>query len=52
MCRRRYLSLEEISITVPEPFDRRTNGVLDGITKLPRRWDSVIQKQGDYIEGL
>ena len=28
------------------------NGVLDGITMLPKRWDSVIEKQGDFIEGL
>ena len=26
--------------------------VLDGIIMLPKRWDSVIEKQGDYIEGL
>ena len=28
------------------------NGVLDGIIILPKHWDSVIEKQGDYIEGL
>ena len=28
------------------------NGVLDGIIMLPKCWDSVIEKQGDYIEGL
>jgi hypothetical protein len=28
------------------------DGVLDGIVKLPTCWDSVIEKQGDYIEGL
>ena len=28
------------------------NGVLDGIIMFPKRWDSVIKKQGDYIEGF
>ena len=28
------------------------SGILDGITMLPKRWDSVIEKQRDYIEGL
>ncbi|XP_023728024.1 histone-lysine N-methyltransferase SETMAR [Cryptotermes secundus] len=28
------------------------DGDPDGIVKLPTRWDSVIEKQGDYIEGL
>ena len=28
------------------------SGVLNGIIILPKRWDSVIEKQGDYIEGL
>ena len=28
------------------------SGVLDGIIMLPKRWDSVIEKQGDCIEGL
>ena len=26
--------------------------VLDGLITLPKRWDIVIEKQGDYIEGL
>ncbi|KAJ9595195.1 hypothetical protein L9F63_013504 [Diploptera punctata] len=30
----------------------RHDGVLDGIIELPRHWDSVIEKQGDYSEGL
>ena len=28
------------------------SGVLDGIIMLPKRWDSVVEKQGDYTEGL
>ena len=28
------------------------SGVLDEIIMLPKCWDSVIEKQGDYIEGL
>ena len=46
---RRYSSLEELSTTVtPAIRQMNKNGALDGIIKLPRRWDSVIQKQGDY----
>ncbi|PSN33184.1 hypothetical protein C0J52_27393, partial [Blattella germanica] len=50
---RRYSYLEELSTTVTRAI-RQMNKIcaLDGIIKLPRRWDSVIQKQGDYIEGL
>lgn len=50
---RRYSSLEELSTTVTRAIRQMNkNGALDGIIKFPRRWDSVIQKQGDYIEGL
>ena len=28
------------------------SGVLDGIIMLPKRWDSFIEKQGDYNKGL
>ena len=28
------------------------SGLLDGIIMLHKRWDSVIEKQEDYIEGL
>ena len=27
-------------------------GILGGIIMLPKRWDLVVEKQGDYIEGL
>ena len=28
------------------------SGTLNGIVNLLKRWDAVIEKQGDYIEGL
>lgn len=50
---RRFPSLEELSAAVTRAIRQMNrDGVLDGIVKLPRRWDSVIEKQGDYIEGL
>ena len=30
----------------------KKSSVLDGIVMLPKRWDSVIENQGDYTEGL
>ena len=50
---RRFSSLEELS-TGGTRAVRHLNksGVLDGIIILPKRWDSAIEKQGDYIEGL
>ncbi|PSN38055.1 hypothetical protein C0J52_16690 [Blattella germanica] len=48
----RRATCEELSeATGISPTSTNKNGVLVGIIKLPRRWDSVIQKQGDYIEG-
>ena len=49
----RFSSLEELSSEGTRAI-RHTNksGVLDGIIMLPKRWDSVIEKQEDYIEGL
>ncbi|PSN38599.1 hypothetical protein C0J52_17918, partial [Blattella germanica] len=50
---RRYSSLEELSTTVTRAIRQMNKNVaLDGIIKFLRHWDSVIQKQGDYIEGL
>ena len=51
---RRVTSLEEIFSTDGTRAIRHMNvsGVLDGIIMLPKRWDSVIEKQGDYNEGL
>lgn len=53
MCRRRFPSLEELSADVTRRIrEINRNGALDGIVKIPKRWDSVIEKQEDYIEGL
>ena len=50
----RFSSLEELPTDDDTPAVRHMNksGVLDGIIMLPKRWDSVIEKQGDYTEGL
>ncbi|PNF43538.1 hypothetical protein B7P43_G03937 [Cryptotermes secundus] len=49
---RRFPSLEELSAAVTRAIRQKKDGVLDGIVKLLTRWESVIEKQGDYIEGL
>jgi hypothetical protein len=50
---RRFPSLDELSAAVTQAIRQiNKDGVIDGIVKLPRRWDSVIENQGDYIEGL
>jgi hypothetical protein len=52
---RRFPPQEELSAAVTRAIRQiNKDGVLDGIVKLPTRWDSVIEKQGDYtrIEGL
>ena len=50
---RRFSSLEEFSTDGTRAIRHMNkNGVLDGIIMLPKRWDSVIEEQGDYIEGL
>ena len=53
MRRRCFSSLEELS-TDGSRVIRQMNksGVLDEMIMLPKRCDSVIEKQGDYIEGL
>lgn len=49
----RYSSLEELSAAVTQAVRQMNkDGVLDGIAKLSTRWNTVIEKQGDYIEGL
>jgi len=49
----RFPSLKEVSAAVTQAI-RRLNkrGTLNGIANLPKRWDAVIKKQEDYIEGL
>ena len=48
---RRFSSVEELS-TDSTRATRHINksGVLDGVIILPKRCESVIEKQGDYIE--
>ena len=50
---RHFSSLEELSTDGTRAI-RHVNksSVLDGIIMLPKRWDSVIEKQSDNIEGL
>ena len=51
--RRSFSSLEELSTDGTRAIlNINKSGVLDGIIMLPKRWDSVIEKQGDYIERL
>ena len=48
-----FSSLKELSTNVTQTiWHMNKSSVLDGIIMLPKRWDSVIEKQGDYIEGL
>jgi hypothetical protein len=30
----------------------KKSGNLNGIANIPKRWEAVVRKQGDYIEGL
>jgi len=49
----RFSSLEEVSAAVTRAIrGLNKSGTLNGIENLPKRWDAVIEKQGDYIEGL
>lgn len=48
-----FSTLKEISDAVTHRIRQlNRNGELAGISNLPRRWESVIEKQVDYIEGL
>ena len=46
-------SLEEVS-TINTQAIRHVNksSIWDGIIMLPKLWDSGIEEQGDYVEGL
>ena len=45
VCGRRFSTLEELSTDVTRAIRHMNkSGVLDGIIKLPKRWDSVIEK--------
>jgi len=49
----RFSSLEEVSAAVTRAIQGlNKSGTLNGIENFPKRWDTVIEKQGDYIEGL
>jgi len=48
-----FPSLEEVPAAVTRAIrGLNKSGTLNGITNLPKRWDAVIEKQGDYTEGL
>ena len=49
----RFSSLEEVSAAVTRAIrGLNKSGTLNGIENLRKLWDAVIEKQGDYIEGL
>lgn len=49
----RFRGLEELTMEVTRQIrGLNRNGLLTGIQKLPDRWTKVIEKEGDYIEGL
>jgi len=48
-----FSSLEEISAAVTRATQElNKSGTLNGIANLLKHWDTVIEKQGDYIEGF
>jgi hypothetical protein len=48
-----FPSLEEVSAVCTRAVrGLNKSGTLDGIANLPKHWDAVTKKQGDYIEGL
>jgi hypothetical protein len=48
-----FFSLEELSAVVIQAIRTlNKSGTLNGIANLPKHWDAVIAKQGDYTEGL
>ena len=48
-----FSTLEELSTNITQVIRHMNkSGVLDEIIMLPKCWDSVIEKQWDYIEGL
>ena len=50
---RRVSSLEELCTDDSRAIRHMNkNGALDGIIMLPKRWNSIIETQGGYIEGL
>jgi hypothetical protein len=50
---RRFSTLEEVSAAVTRAIrGLNKSGTLNGIANLPKRWEAVIEKQGDNVEGL
>ena len=48
-----FSSLEEVSAAVTQAIrGLNKSSTLNGIENLPKRWDAVIEKQGDYIKGM
>jgi hypothetical protein len=53
ICGHHFSSLEEVSAVGTQAIrGLNTSGTLNGIANLPKRWDAVIEKEGDYVEGL
>jgi len=49
----RFPSLEEVSAAVTRAIRGLNKScALNGIANPPKRWDAVIEKHGDHIEGL
>jgi hypothetical protein len=49
----RFPSLEMVSAAgTRDIWGLNKSGTLNGIANLPKRWDAVIEKQGDYTERL
>ena len=48
-----FPSLEEVPAAVTRAIrGLNKRGTLNGTANLPKRWDTFIEKQGDYTEGL
>jgi transposase len=49
----RFSCREKVSAAVTRAIQGlNKSGTLNRISNLPKRWDAVIEKQGDYTEGL
>jgi hypothetical protein len=49
----RFASLQEVSVAVTRAIlGLNKSGTLSAIANLPKSWDAVIEKQGDYKEGM
>ncbi len=50
---RRFPTLNDLNNAITRRIcELNSQGLLDGIQKLPERWERVIQARGDYIEDL